>query len=95
MENTFEVKLNLIFNMSDKTVKIKDFEVVEEPDKMSFRQKALAYFKKQEETLAEQLKKFEVGVAASELSEQFRIEKLMVETKYWQIKSYLQVLELL
>jgi hypothetical protein len=95
MDNTVEIKLNLIFDMSEKTVKVKDVEFVEDPEKMSFRQKAIAYFKKQEETLAEQLKRFEVGIAASELSEQFRTEKLMVETRYWQTKSYLQVLELL
>lgn len=95
MDNIVEIKLNLILDMSEKTVKVKDVEFVEDIEKMSFRQKAIAYFKKQEEILAEQLKKFEVGVSVSELSEQFRTEKLIVETKYWQAKSYLQVLELL
>lgn len=95
MNDYIEIDLKVIINMSDKTATVKEIKVVEDPEKMTFKEKTISYMKKQESLLAEQLKKFEVGIAASELSEQFRTEKLIAETQFWQVKSYLQVLELL
>ncbi|KOY85102.1 hypothetical protein AD998_02085 [bacterium 336/3] len=95
MNDYIEIDLKLIINMGDKTASVKEIKVVEDPETMSFKEKAISYMRKQESLLAEQVKKFEVGVAASELSEQFRTEKLIAETQFWQVKSYLQVLELL
>lgn len=94
MNNIIEINLKIRVDMNKKTIAVAEAEILPTSE-LTYKEKTIAYFKKQVERLEQEFKNFETGINESELSEKFTTRKIIAETKYWQAKANLDILEAL
>lgn len=92
---TLDLILKMSVNMENGKTEIDQASVEAQDGTLSYREKVLAYFKNEVNARKEEWKGFDTGIADTELSQAFILQRTIAETKYWQAVNYLQCLELL
>jgi hypothetical protein len=92
---TIELNLKIFVDMDNQEADVKNVQVSENPV-LSFREKVLAYLRAEVKNRKDEWQGYNTApLADSELSTEFKLQRTIAETKYWQAVNYLQYFELL
>ena len=89
---TFDVKLKL--NMAKEKIEVEEKSITSSEGK-TYKEKIIQYFEEQVQIRKEELQIFETSLVDSELSESFKTQKIIANTKYWDAVNNLRLLKLL